>query len=87
MHTFPGGYCADHTTRFQRLPPCGCERAGSTFCNHVDGLGVGSCELCSHHSTWSSCYNDSLPLNGVVDCLNWCFGIEQVDDSMLSGFD
>ena len=64
--------------------PCGCEVFESFFCNHDNGPGSGSCEPCSDFDSATSCYNDGLPVLGVSDCLNWCFGITQVDTSQLN---
>jgi hypothetical protein len=51
---------------------CGCEKAGSAFCNFDDG-DTGSCEDCYFLNMPSECDDDSLSFKGVEDCKKWCF--------------
>ena len=52
--------------------PCGCEEAGSKFCNYDDD-STGSCEDCSNFDSAIDCYNDGLAGAGAMDCVNRCF--------------
>lgn len=82
---------ADHVCVFQPLevwclappppppalvPVCGCEAAGSAFCNYDYGAGVGGfCEPCSSvpGGAISGCVQMGLPDAGMRDCRRWCF--------------